>query len=581
MNGTTIMTEVVFPPAVVLLAGALVLPFLGRKVRSIAFLIFTLAALALVFFLPDGARLSVRFLDQDLILLRVDALSRVFGLVFAFIALAGGLYAFHLRETGQQCAALVLAGGALGATFAGDLLTFYVFWEMMAASSVVLIWSGRNRESRRAGLRYIFYHVFGGGLLLIGILMQAGRSGSLAITALAGGESAADWLILLGLAVNAAVVPLHTWLADSYPKATVTGAVFLSAFTTKTAVYALARMCPGWEVLLWMGVVMTLYGVVFALLSDDIRGVLSYHIVSQVGFMVAGIGLGTEMGLNGSTAHAFSHILYKALLFMAAGLVLHTTGRSRLSDLGGLRSRQPAALVLYMIAAFSISGLPLFNGFISKSMTISAAGQAGRELAGLLMTLASVGTFLSVGLKLPYFTWFGKDRGLRPKKAPLNMYLGMGLTAAVCILHGVRPGLLYRWLPYPVDYRPYAWPHLSETMQLLILTLAAFWLCRRLLEPHAGLVLDVDWFFRRPAGLFRKIFVESPGRLFDWTTQMAWALVRRGAEFRDNPYRLAGLGPQSKSGYSPDRYRPQTRTLVSILLAVFVLFVIFGLIVSR
>jgi len=576
-----IMNELALPPAVVLLAGALVLPFVGRKFRSAAFLIFTLAALTLVLFLPDGARLSVRFLDQDLVLLRVDALSRVFGLVFAFIALAGGLYAFHLREVGQQCAALVLAGGALGATFAGDLLTFYVFWEMMAASSVVLIWAGRNRESRRAGLRYIFYHVFGGGLLLIGILMQASRSGSLAITALARGESAASWLMLLGLAVNAAVVPLHTWLSDSYPKATITGAVFLSAFTTKTAVYALARMFPGWEVLLWAGVVMALYGVIFAVLSDDIRAILAYHIISQVGFMVAGIGLGTEMGLNGSTAHAFSVILSKALLFMAAGLVLHTTGRSRLSDLGGLRSRQPAALILYMIAAFSISGLPLFNGFISKAMTISAAGEAGQEAARLLMILASVGTFLSVGLKLPYFTWFGKDRGLQPKKAPLNMYLGMGLTAAVCVLHGLRPGLLYRWLPYPVDYRPYTWPHLSETAQLLVLTLAAFWLCRRLLEPHPGLILDVDWFFRRPAGFLRKVFVESPGRLFDWTTRLASVAVRRGAEFRDNPYRLTGRDPGSRAKYSQDRYRPQTRTLVTILLAVFVLFVVFGLIVSR
>ncbi len=571
------MNELAFPPAAVLLAGALLLPVIGRKFRSAAFLLFTLASLALVFVLPDGARLSVRFLDNELVVLQVDALSRVFGLVFAFIALAGGLYAFHLRDAGQQCAALVLAGGALGATFAGDLLTFYVFWEMMAVSSVVLIWAGRNREARRAGLRYIYYHILGGGLLLVGILMQAGRSGSLSITALSQGESAASWLIMLGLAVNAAVVPLHTWLSDSYPKATVTGAVFLSAFTTKTAVYALARMCPGWEALLWLGVIMTIYGVVFALLSDDIRSILAYHIVSQVGFMVAGIGLGTEMGLNGSTAHAFSHILYKALLFMAAGLVLQTTGRSRLSELGGLRSRQPAVLVLYMIAAFSISGVPLFNGFISKGMTLSAAGQAGQEAARLLMTLASVGTFLSVGLKLPYFTWFAKDRGLRPEKAPLNMYLGMGLTAAVCILHGLRPGLLYRWLPYRLDFHPYSGPHLLETLQLLILTLAAFWLCRRLLEPHAGLILDVDWFFRRPAGFFRKVFVEGPGRLFDWTTQAAWAAVKRGAEFRDNPYRLAGRA----AAYSPDKYRPQTQWLVSILLAVFALLVIFGLVVSR
>ncbi len=575
------MTDLVIPPAAALWAGALILPLLSRRVRAAAFVLFSLAGLALVFILPDGARLDVPFLDQTLTLCRVDALSRLFGIIFAFIAAAGGLYALHLRDTGQQCAALLYAGGSLGATFAGDFFTFFVCWEVMAAASTFLVWAARNREARRAGFRYILYHLLGGGLLLLGIFWLASQNGgSLEIVAFAPGASAAAWLILLGVAVNAAVVPLHTWLPDAYPRATVTGAVFLSAFTTKTAVYALARMFPGWEVLLWAGVAMTLYGVVYAVLADDIRGILSYHIVSQVGFMVAGVGLGTEMGLNGATAHAFSHILYKALLFMAAGLVLQTTGRRNLSELGGLGRSQPAVLALYMIAAFSISGVPLFNGFISKSMTVSAAGEAGRQAAMLLMLLASVGTFLSVGLKLPAFTWFSRDRGLKPERAPWNMYLAMGLTASVCLLHGVKPGLLYRWLPYPVEYHPYARVHLAETAQLLVLTLAAFWLCRRLLEPHAGTVLDVDWFFRRPAGFLRELFVETTGNFFDGTGRAAMAAARALAFLSRNPYRLA-RGGDPESVYSQDRHRPLTRTLVTILLAVFSLLAVFTLIAVR
>ncbi|MBM3297783.1 MAG: Na(+)/H(+) antiporter subunit D [Candidatus Aminicenantes bacterium] len=573
--------DFVIPPAAALWAGALVLPLLRRKIRAAALVFFCLAGLALVFLLPDGARLDVRFLDRTLILCRADVLSRLFGIIFAFIAAAGGVYALHLRDTGQQCAALLYAGGSLGAVFAGDLFTFFVCWEVMAAASTFLVWAARNREARRAGFRYLLYHLLGGGVLLLGILLLASQNGgNLEIAAFSPGVSAAAWLILLGVAVNAAVVPLHTWLPDAYPRATVTGAVFLSAFTTKTAVYALARMFPGWEVLLWAGVAMTLYGVVYAVLSDDIRGILAYHIVSQVGFMVAGVGLGTEMGLNGATAHAFSHILYKALLFMAAGLVIHTTGRRNLSALGGLARSQPAVLILYMIAALSISGAPLFNGFISKSMTVSAAGAAGKQAAMLLMLLASVGTFLSVGLKLPHFTWFSGAKGIKPERAPWNMYLAMGLTAAVCVLHGVLPGLLYRWLPYPVDYRPYSAAHLAETVQLLVLTLAAFWLGRRILEPHPGTVLDMDWFFRRPARFLRGLFVETPGKLFDGSGRAAQAAARRLASLSRNPYLLAGRSAAGEA-YAQDRHRPAIKTLVSIVLAVFSLLAVLVLIAVR
>ncbi|MCK4336644.1 MAG: Na(+)/H(+) antiporter subunit D [Candidatus Aminicenantes bacterium] len=570
------INDVVIPPALLMLAGAFLLPFLGKKIRSAAFMFITLGTLLLVWTMPEGSSLTAQVMNYNLVLVKTDALSRIFGIIFAFIAFAGSIYSYHIKETGQHCAALIYAGGALGVTFAGDLFTLFMFWELMAASSVYLIWARRNKAARKAGLRYIIYHVLGGGILFMGILLHFSETGSLAVTRLIEGGGISSWLMLLGVAINAAIPPLHTWLSDAYPKATITGAVFLSAFTTKTAVYVLIRIFPGWEVLLILGAIMTIYGVVFAILANDIRGILAYHIISQVGYMVAGVGIGTEMALNGSAAHAFSHILYKALLFMGAGTVLFSTGKSKLTELGGLHKSMRPALILYMVAAFSISGFPLFNGFISKSMIVSAAGEAHYPLAMFLMLLASVGTFLSVGLKLPYFTWFAGGKKLKPKKLPKNMLAGMGLVAFFCILHGIKPSLLYQLLPFHVHFNPYSVPHLVETVQILAFTFIGFWLYRKKLSPHADIALDIDWFYRRPAKALRKIFVNGTASLFDKTTDWTMALVEKSAEFTRNP--VLPFAPDEKDrSYSPDRSRPRMQTIISILLLVFILIVFLGI----
>jgi multicomponent Na+:H+ antiporter subunit D len=570
--------EFLIPPAFLMIAGAFLLPFVPKRFRSAAFLVFTLSALVQVFLLPEGRELTARVMSYDLNICRVDALSRIFGIIFALIAFAGGIYAFHIKDTGQQCSALLYGGGALGVTFAGDFFTLFMFWELMAVGSVYLIWARRNREARRAGFRYIIYHVLGGGILFMGILLHWGESGSLKVAGLSSDGSAASWMILLGVGINAAIPPLHTWLSDAYPRATVTGAVFLSAFTTKTAVYVLIRLFPGWDVLLIAGSIMAIYGVIFAILSNDIRGILAYHIISQVGYMVAGVGVGTYMALNGASAHAFSHILYKALLFMGAGVVLETTGKVKLTELGGLQKYQKLTLLLYMVAAFSISGFPLFNGFISKSMVVAAAGEASHPWAMLGLLLASVGTFLSVGLKLPYYTWFGQDRKIEPKKAPLNMHVAMGFVAFFCILTGISPSLLYRYLPHAVHFHPFTVHHLVETIQILIFTFTAFWLMRTRLIPHAEISLDFDWIYRRSAPVLRKIFIDGTTAFFDKTTHGLMRLIGRVVSFSQNP--VASLGRsrgQEDTVYSPDRYRPLIQTLISLLLAVLILLILFGL----
>jgi len=578
------MAEWIIPPAFIMLGGALLLPFLPKQIRSAGFVFITFCTLVSVFLLstePDAPVLTAKVMKYTLVLCEADKLSKVFGIIFAFIAFAGGIYGFHIKETGQQCAALLYAGGALGVTFAGDFFTLFIYWEMMAVASTYLIWARRTGEAQKAGFRYLLYHVLGGGLLFMGILLHITKTGNILITHMKPDMGASAWLMLLGVVINAAVPPLHTWLSDAYPKATVTGAVFLSAFTTKTAVYVLARVFYGWEVLLIFGTIMTLYGVVFAVLANDIRGILAYHIISQVGYMVAGVGIGTEMAINGATAHAFSHILYKALLFMGAGTVLYTTGKSKLTKLGGLWKSQRVVCWLYLIAGFSISGFPLFNGFISKSMTVAAAGEAHHEWALLLMTLAAVGTFLSVGLKLPYFTWFSKEKPteLKPAKPPLNMYIGMAIVAFFCIFHGVYPAHLYQWLPFEVHWNPFTAHHLVETVQILVFTFIAFWILRfKVLKPKPYIALDLDWFYRRPAKIARKILVDPWDKSFDWLEEQAIHIARQLTNFGRNPM-LAFSRDKKDKTYTPNRYRPAAGQLVFAVLGLFIIVVLLGLIV--
>jgi len=304
-------------------------------------------------------------------------------------------------------------------------------------------------------------------------------------------------LILVAFLLNAAVPPLGAWLSDAYPEATVTGAVFMTAFTTKSAVYALIRGFAGTELLVWLGAAMAVYGVVYAVLENDARRLLAYHIISQVGYMVCGVGIGTALATNGATAHAFAHILYKALLFMGAGAVLQTTGLRKLSEMGGLYKTMPVTLGLYMIGAFAISAVPLFSGFVSKSMVIAAAGEVHRPVIFLMLTLASAGTFLHTGLKLPYYMFFGKDSGRRSQEPPRNMLVAMGLAAAACVLIGVFPGLLYERLPNPVDFVPYTLQHVTSTLGMLGFTALGFFLLLKHLDPEPTISLDTDWFYRR------------------------------------------------------------------------------------
>src|SRR5437867_408326 len=494
------MTREWIHPGLLLIAGAWILPFCKGRTKRAAMILLPAAALVECFVMQPGTYGVVRLLGQEVIFGRVDRLALVFSYVFALVALIGMVYSLHVNDDAQHVAALTYAGAALGAVFAGDFLSLFLFWELMALSAAILVLLRRRPAAVAAGFRYVLVHIFGGLCLLAGIVLHWSHTGSLRFGDLSPyAGSAAFTLILIAFLVNAAVPPLGAWLPDAYPEATATGAVFLTAFTTKSAVYALIRGFAGTEILVWWGAAMAVYGVVYAVLENDARRLLAYHIISQVGYMVCGVGIGTELALNGSTAHAFSHILYKALLFMGAGAVLQVTGLRRLSDMGGLYKTMPLTLALYMVGAFAISAVPLFSGFVSKSMVVSAAGESHRAAIFLLLTLASSGTFLHTGLKLPYYMFFGKDHGLRAQEPPANMLVAMGLAAAACILIGIFPALLYGQLPHPVDYVPYTVRHVMSTLGLLGFTALGFFLLLKHLDPERTVSLDTDWFYRKGA----------------------------------------------------------------------------------
>ena len=488
-----------FSPALIFMVGALFIPVLKGKVKSAFMLLLPVLSFIILVNIPEGKYWMFNLLDYDLILGRVDRLSRIFGYIFTIISFIAILFALKVEDDLQHVTGLIYAGGALGVTFAGDLFSLYIFWEIMAVASTFLILARRTIKSQAAAYRYILVHIFGGLCLLAGIILYFRQTGTLEFSYI-GLKGTASYLIFVGIALNAAIPPLHPWLQDAYPEATVTGAVFLSAFTTKSAVYLMARTFPGTELLIWLGAIMTAMPIFYAVLENDIRRVLAYSLINQVGFMMCGIGIGTQLAINGTVSHAFCHILYKALLFMSTGSVLYVTGKIRCTDLGGLYKTMPLTCLFCMIGAASISAFPIFSGFVSKSMIVSAAAHNHLAVIWLILQFASAGVFHHAGIKVPFFTFFGHDSGIRAKEPPLNMLIAMGIAAFFCVFIGLFPKPLYNILPYPVDYLPYTGAHVVGQLQLLMFGALAF--CLLILSgvypaELRATNLDTDWFYRK------------------------------------------------------------------------------------
>ena len=486
------------PPGLILIIGAFLVPFFPGNIRNVYMLLLPILGIWDLITASNGVYFPFEIFGYNLSPVRIDRLSLLFGYIFHIAAIISLIYAFHLKDTVQQIAALVYAGAAIGGAFAGDLVTLFIYWEITAIASVFLIWSSRTETSFKAGMRYLIIQVGSGVLLLAGAIIHFHKTGSIAFDKM-NLSGLGPILIFIAFGIKAAFPLLHNWLEDAYPEATVTGTVFLSAFTTKLAIYALARGFPGTEMLIWIGATMTAFPIFYAVIENDLRRVLTYSLNNQLGFMVVGIGIGTELSLNGTAAHAFSHILYKALLFMSMGAVLYRTGTIKGSELGGLYKTMPYTTGFCIVGAASISAFPLFSGFISKSLIVTAAAVEGHWFVWGVLLFASAGVFHHSGIKIPYFAFFQHDSGKRPQEAPKNMLVAMGIAAFLCIAIGVYPHWLYDILPYDINYKPYTMTHVVTQLQLLFFSALAFgWLMRSGLYPPElkSTNLDFDWSYR-------------------------------------------------------------------------------------
>ena len=487
--------SVSFPPGLILFLGAFLLPAVRGRARDALVLGLPLLTLLMVWMLPDGISATLHFLDYELAPVRATTVGRLFATVFGIMAFAGGLFALRQARVVELVAAFAYAGSAIGVTFAGDLLTLFVFWELMAVGSTVVIWSAGTPASYRASMRYLLIHLLGGVILMFGVIGHIADGGSVAFGPMEL-DSLPHWLILIGFLINAGAPPLSGWIADAYPEASPSGMVFLSAFTTKTAVFTLLVGFPGTWILIPVGLYMAVYGIMYALLENDMRRILAYSIVNQVGFMVTAIGIGTPLALNGAAAHAFAHIIYKALLLMSAGSVLYMTGKRKCTDLGGLFRTMPVTAICGIIGALAISAFPYTSGFVSKSMVNQAAADQHLPIVWFLLTAASAGVFLHAGIKFPWFVFFQKDSGLRPPDPPLNMRWAMYLFSFFCIGLGVYYAPLYAILPFEVEYVPYTAEHLVSQFQLLLFAGLAFFVMLPQMKRTLTISLDFDWFYR-------------------------------------------------------------------------------------
>lgn len=514
---------------------------------------------------PEAVYWQTTFMDYELIPYKVDGLSLIFGYAFHIAAFIAVLYALHVKDKVQQVSGMLYAGSALGAVFAGDLITLFVFWEFLALSSAFLIWARRTTRSYFAGIRYLIFQVASGVLLVCGLLFHASETGSIAFEHIGVG-SIGGWLIFFAFGIKCAFPFLHTWLTDAYPESTPTGTVFLSAFTTKVAVYALARGYPGTELLVYIGAAMACFPIFFAVIENDLRRVLAYSLINQVGFMVVGVGIGTALSINGAVSHAFNDIIFKGLLFMTMGAVLQMTGRINGSDLGGLYKTMPRTTILCIVGAASISAFPLFSGFVSKSMVMSAAIEQGYDWVWLMLLFSAAGVFHHAGIKIPYFAFFAHDSGIRVSDPPINMQLAMFVAAVLCITIGVYPSLLYGLLPYDTGYNPYDATHVLTQTQLLFFSALAFvWLNLRKMYPPElrSTNLDADWFYRR---LF-------PGIVRGITARLS-AISALNKAFVN---RLSALSPTLARQFGPDGALADSHPVgsmvkwVTILLAVYLI----------
>ncbi|MDE0768294.1 MAG: Na(+)/H(+) antiporter subunit D, partial [Opitutaceae bacterium] len=501
------------PPQLIILIGGLLIPLFKGKLRLAYMLALPIFAFFNYLKLEEGVYWTYSLLSFDLILGRVDKLSLIFLNVFIVLTVIAVIYNSHVKGKMEHFSGFLYAGSAMGVILAGDLITFFIFWELLTVGAAFLILVRKSPRSLGAATRYLLVHVAGGLVLLAGIVLYINENGSADFGHIGlGGVS--SYFIFFGFGINCAWPIVHSWLSDTYPESTPGGVVFMATFTTKAAIYALLRGFPGEPSLIWIGVGMATFPIFYAVIENDLRKVLAYSLINQVGFMVVGIGIGTGLSMNGSAAHVYSDVLFKGLLFMSVGAVMHQTGKVKATELGGLFRSMPFTGTCCIIGAASISAFPLFSGFVSKSMIMASAAEGNFPIVWLALLFASAGVFHHAGIKIPFFAFFSHDSGIRVKEAPINMRIAMGITAVGCIAIGIFPDqTIYPLLPFEAPvYEPYTLAHVMGQSLLLLFSALAFTLLLLAgIYPAEirAINIDSDWIYRKGGKAFYAVIDKS------------------------------------------------------------------------
>jgi multicomponent Na+:H+ antiporter subunit D len=548
------------PPFVPVLVAALLLPFLGRRLGHAVAGLLTGAVVPYVWLADSGAYFTeFGLFGFETVIVNVDPFSTLMGLIFAFIGAVGVAYSYFSEAENLQTAfALTYVASSLGAVFGGDWLTLIFFWELMAVTSTLLVWH-YGGKAVRAGFRYAILHGIGGTLFLGAVVWHFTETGTFLFASVPGGPETAGLagpvapiLAALGVGVNVGFVGLHAWLPDTYPRPHIAASVFLCVYTTKTGVYGMYRVFPqdGNVAVAYMGGIMAVFGATMALFQNDMRRLLSYHIQSQVGYMVAGVGIGSALAQSGAFAHVFNHILYKGLLFMTAGVVIYRTGEESLKKLGGLAREMPITAGAFTVAALSIAGFPGFNGFVSKGIVISASHytfEKGPIHVGefytleLLLLIGGVGTFMSF-IKFGYYAFFHGEYDGDVKDANRGQSVAMVLVAGLCVFYGIFDGALFAILPFDVTdgavvnkiYKTYTVTHIVEGLALAVLGLVGFRLVKK---PLSGLgkVPDVDKLYNPATFYGTRYLVVGVTELYARVDDAAVALAKQSVAAAKNP----------------------------------------------
>ncbi|MEO2507081.1 proton-conducting transporter membrane subunit [Clostridium paraputrificum] len=417
--------------------------------------------------------------------MEVDALSLFVGLIITAACALSSIYSIKYMSKDDGLGKyytlfLLLAGSMIGFVFTGDLFNMYVMLEIMTFAAIALTaFRTQKDKALEAGFKYLVIGGLGSSLILMGTALIYAQTHTLNIAQIAlelnsGGDKftpvtiLALALLLVGYAVKSFMVPCHTWPPDAHMSAPSSISMLLSGVMSKTGVYGLIRilfmifMVSGnkalaYLVMIW-GAITMVVGVSMALLQTDFKRLLAFHSVSQLGYVITGIGVGltaadgiANLGLMGGLYHMVNHASFKCLLFLCAGAVLYRMGTTDLNKVSGLGKKMPFTAVMFFIGAAAISGIPPFNGFASKWILYQSTSETQIPIITIVELIVSVLTLASF-IKVGHSVFFGAEREelKEVKEIPFTMKLPMGILALICFVFGICSNYVIKGILVPI-----------------------------------------------------------------------------------------------------------------------------------